>query len=397
MLTSHSNPLPTGLSEADVKRAVITEQLERASRSAGQHCVGTFATGIGAVAALASLEGGGSNMRPLLPWVVLVTVAVAGLFEVLIRNRRTPAAANTVDATLLVVAATGLIVGSVGWFNLSAMQADGYAFAVSAVVIAFCAGSLVALNPLAVLIGASVVPALVSTSAALILSGHPVAAGCTLAVLAIILSSLPNMRANVSELVRAHLVAVHASQHDPMTQVLNRAGLALHTRPGAVVTYIDVDNFKSINDQHGHAIGDQVLCEVAMRLRAVAERSDGVVSRVGGDEFVIVHQHDTVDQQHQMMKQLATAIGAPYSDVGYVNLSFGTAVIEGDHNLSNALSEADQALFRAKRKDDLHVLRESATFDQRQITHHHQPQHRQPQHRQPAQHRAEPRLRVQSS
>lgn len=386
MPTSRSTPLPIDLSEADLERAVIAEQVERSKRGAGQHCVGTFATGVGAIAALASLEGGGEYVRPLLPWLALVTIAVAGLFEVLIRNRRTPTAANTIDATLLVVAAAGLTVGSVGWFNLSAMRADGYAFAVCAVVIAFCAGSLVALNPLAVLVGASVIPALVSTSAALVVSGHPVAACSAMAVLAIIVSSLPNMRNTVSELVRAHLVAVHASQHDPMTQALNRAGLALHTRPGALVTYIDVDNFKSINDQHGHAIGDRVLCEVAIRLRTVADRFGGVVARVGGDEFVIVHHHATVAQQHQMMEQLVAAIRAPYSDVGYVNLSFGTAVIEGDHNLSNALSEADQALFRAKRKDDLQVLRDSAPLKRQPLARGRQ--------QTPG---AEPRLRVQSS
>jgi diguanylate cyclase len=85
-----------------------------------------------------------------------------------------------------------------------------------------------------------------------------------------------------------------AAVTDALTGLSNRAGLLqvgrrlLHEHPdGCGVLFIDLDGFKSVNDQHGHAVGDALLCEVASRLRDVVP-ADALLARPGGDEFVIV-------------------------------------------------------------------------------------------------------------
>lgn len=84
-----------------------------------------------------------------------------------------------------------------------------------------------------------------------------------------------------------------AALHDPLTGVANRRSLetALDARfqagDATLVAYLDLDGFKSINDQFGHAAGDQVLATVADRLR-LALRPEDIVARVGGDEFVLL-------------------------------------------------------------------------------------------------------------
>lgn len=91
--------------------------------------------------------------------------------------------------------------------------------------------------------------------------------------------------------------AAHASLHDPLTGLANRTLLldrlgrviesARRDEAKAAVLYIDLDNFKPVNDRFGHAVGDEVLKEAAARIQGEVRASD-TVARVGGDEFVVV-------------------------------------------------------------------------------------------------------------
>ena len=86
---------------------------------------------------------------------------------------------------------------------------------------------------------------------------------------------------------------------DPLTGLANRrlldelfeASLSRADRTGTplAVAYLDLDDFKTLNDTYGHDAGDIVLCETARRLRSTVRSAD-LVARVGGDEFVIVHE-----------------------------------------------------------------------------------------------------------
>ena len=152
----------------------------------------------------------------------------------------------------------------------------------------------------------------------------------------------------------------HRALHDPLTGLPNRVHLgaildeAGGGRPagsqGAVLV-IDLDDFKAINDTHGHQRGDEVLCAVADRLRSCVRAGDAV-GRVGGDEFVVVlggsctladatAVADTVRERFDAPLELADG---PMS----VTVSVGAALLASDAASADALAIADQAMYHDK-------------------------------------------------
>jgi diguanylate cyclase (GGDEF)-like protein/PAS domain S-box-containing protein len=115
------------------------------------------------------------------------------------------------------------------------------------------------------------------------------------------------------------------------------------------VLMVDIDNFKSINDTHGHEVGDRVLIEVARRLRESVRDSD-FVARWGGEEFVILLRDcplaDAVARAEKIRRQIAEA---PFADAGTVTISVGAAELTADEDLDHWLVRADRALYEAKR------------------------------------------------
>ena len=105
------------------------------------------------------------------------------------------------------------------------------------------------------------------------------------------------MLVDITAMKQAHESMVHAAFHDALTQLPNRLllhdrisqALAAARREGGkvAVCYLDLDGFKAVNDQHGHAAGDELLKAIASRLEAAVRPTD-TVSRLGGDEFVLV-------------------------------------------------------------------------------------------------------------
>jgi diguanylate cyclase (GGDEF)-like protein/PAS domain S-box-containing protein len=101
----------------------------------------------------------------------------------------------------------------------------------------------------------------------------------------------------VTELRRAERELEHRADHDALTGLVNRYRLrvelqaaidhAVGTDGGLALLYVDLDDFKHINDRSGHAVGDRLLREVAERMQ-LAVRQNDVVARVGGDEFVVL-------------------------------------------------------------------------------------------------------------
>lgn len=104
--------------------------------------------------------------------------------------------------------------------------------------------------------------------------------------------------------------------HDPLTECLNSRGLARSfsrsARQLTALAYFDLDRFKLINDLYGHSAGDNVLKQVCQRLQSVLSPKD-LLSRVGGDEFVVAFSGTTIEQAHEVCKQIAHLISAqPY-------------------------------------------------------------------------------------
>ena len=158
----------------------------------------------------------------------------------------------------------------------------------------------------------------------------------------------------------------NASLHDPLTGMPNRVlfndrlehGIAQATRHRWIlaVMFLDLDNFKSINDSYGHQVGDAVLQAVATRLQD-STRTEDTVSRYGGDEFlcVLTQLHEKRDIA-MIAAKIRTAIHAPLSvcvsDVTVdlrLEASIGISVFPKDGaNASALMQRADEAMYGAK-------------------------------------------------
>ncbi|MCU1344013.1 MAG: diguanylate cyclase domain, partial [Acidimicrobiia bacterium] len=154
----------------------------------------------------------------------------------------------------------------------------------------------------------------------------------------------------------------HRATHDPLTGLANRSALIerlagelqADDSPGLLaVLFVDLDNFKIVNDTLGHDRGDQLLIAVTARLRS-AVRPDDLVARIGGDEFVAVMPGLTSpDVARLVADRVARAIAAPFDLDGrkvYVTASIGIAFDdeEGERTPEGLVRNSDMAMYQAK-------------------------------------------------
>ena len=147
-----------------------------------------------------------------------------------------------------------------------------------------------------------------------------------------------------------------AATHDGLTGLPNRSAFVRHldhqrAEGMTAVLYLDLDDFKPVNDQHGHALGDRVLAEVATRLRHAVRPTD-VVARLGGDEFaVLCPAIGDMAAAGALADRLVTEVGRPLCVEGIdvqVGLSVGIAALVDGDGPDEVLDRADQALREAK-------------------------------------------------
>ena len=122
-------------------------------------------------------------------------------------------------------------------------------------------------------------------------------------------------------------------------------------RPGQALSLLmlDIDHFKSINDTYGHQAGDNVLIEVASRVRR-SLRGNDVVARWGGEEFVVMLRDCALPDALRLAEEIRSTIAeVPFGTLGSLTVSIGAAEIRANENLASWLGRADQALYRAKR------------------------------------------------
>ena len=152
----------------------------------------------------------------------------------------------------------------------------------------------------------------------------------------------------------------YEAKHDHLTQIPNRNYFTQtlqqiyadqDLRQQTVLCFIDNNNFKEINDQFGHLVGDAVLQETAKRLLKRVRHND-VVARLGGDEFAIIlksiHNHEHLAQ---IAENLLQSCQEPlqYADQKiYFTFSIGIALAKNTENLEELMSQADQAMYKAK-------------------------------------------------
>ncbi len=161
------------------------------------------------------------------------------------------------------------------------------------------------------------------------------------------LTALPNRRLLLERLQRAMTLARRNNQH------------------GALL-FVDVDNFKKINDEHGHHAGDLLLQQIAARLGRVVRETD-TVARLGGDEFVIVLEHLNADttlactEARQIAAKALVSMAQPYDLDGLIYPSSGSIGITlfnaEEVDLDVLMRQADEAMYRAKRagKNTVHL------------------------------------------
>jgi diguanylate cyclase (GGDEF)-like protein/PAS domain S-box-containing protein len=167
---------------------------------------------------------------------------------------------------------------------------------------------------------------------------------------------------DITERRRAEEKVEYQAYHDALTGLPNRLllkdrltqALAQMERYGAVlaVTFLDIDNFKSINDTLGHPVGDRLLQDVAERLQGCTRQSD-TVARVGGDEFALIFPKlGSATDAAPMAEKVLRAFASPFLVDGHeldVTASLGVAIFPDDGDDPDVLlRNADAAMYRAK-------------------------------------------------
>jgi diguanylate cyclase (GGDEF)-like protein len=168
---------------------------------------------------------------------------------------------------------------------------------------------------------------------------------------------LAQERATLAELRRSEAKVKHQAAHDALTGLANRVlfsdrlGATLGRGTGVTVLFVDLDDFKAVNDSFGHAVGDDLLAAVAGRLTACM-RSGDTVARLGGDEFAVLLEGADEQAAVQTAERLITALAVPMALPGTtvtVGASVGIAVSPpGEGDVGEVLRNADIAMYAAK-------------------------------------------------
>ncbi|MDN5792874.1 MAG: diguanylate cyclase [Brevibacterium aurantiacum] len=172
----------------------------------------------------------------------------------------------------------------------------------------------------------------------------------------------------MADVTNAHHAAERLADlalHDPLTGLANRTlledrlqhwlGIGTRECTQVLVLYIDLDDFKIVNDSAGHETGDQLLLEVSRRL-VEALRPHDTVARLGGDEFVVIAPKmagDSAPASNVVSTRLLTALSAPYHIHGEtysVGASIGMTLSRNGSTPTSLMREADSAMYEAKRK-----------------------------------------------
>ena len=182
-----------------------------------------------------------------------------------------------------------------------------------------------------------------------------------LAALAAMTGEINDLRENVSALKAALSEAESMADHDPLVPLYNRRAfmrelsrlLAFSRRYGldASVIFFDLDGFKDVNDQFGHAVGDQLLCAVADALVSNTRESD-LVGRIGGDEFAAVLtglSQTAAKLKAQQLVDRINEIELPVNNLQIgITASFGLTPFKSEHSAEHHVSLADEAMYADK-------------------------------------------------
>ncbi|BDB20321.1 diguanylate cyclase [Pseudomonas allii] len=170
---------------------------------------------------------------------------------------------------------------------------------------------------------------------------------------------------DVTALTQAEEELRFLAHHDPLTALTNRSlfnarlddalhTARLHNQPLALL-FLDINDFKGINDVHGHAMGDRLLCVIARRLERCVRESD-LVARMGGDEFTVLmtdipSQDAVTGKVAHLLAVMAEPLGPEFGGVKMPSCSIGVAFYPRNGlDADTLLSHADGDMYRVKRQ-----------------------------------------------
>jgi diguanylate cyclase (GGDEF)-like protein len=166
--------------------------------------------------------------------------------------------------------------------------------------------------------------------------------------------------------INDHDKLFHEANHDQLTSLYNRRYMNYlfnmisndkrdkKQDTKTIISLIDIDKFKQINDEHGHAVGDEVLKVIAHRIKSEIRKTDTAI-RIGGDEFLIIHTQHNDYNILNFIKRLIDSINKPVhlEDGRVLKISISIGILLNAQNyddLEKAVKLADHALYEAKEK-----------------------------------------------
>jgi diguanylate cyclase (GGDEF)-like protein len=169
--------------------------------------------------------------------------------------------------------------------------------------------------------------------------------------------ALPQLRAHneaLEQLVYTDALTQVSSRH----YMEQRAELEIsqsHEQHSALCLVVfDLDDFKQVNDTHGHAAGDQALQRISQAARQTLRRHD-VMARYGGDEFVLLMPGLELAQAHDIVQRIQAATSEISIHDSPVTCSYGIAELRHNEEFAALFNRADQALYQAKAKGGNHI------------------------------------------
>ena len=160
-------------------------------------------------------------------------------------------------------------------------------------------------------------------------------------------------------MIHLYRIRAYAANIDPLTGIYNRRGCMSQLGNGDrryALIFIDIDNFKQINDTYGHKRGDEVLKTVA-RIIVTHIRKDDIFCRYGGDEFLLFVANASHEQARIIAEKLRKHIDIHRFDgVENVTVSIGIAIRQKNESIGSLVARADKSLYRAKNEGRNRVI-----------------------------------------
>ncbi len=167
---------------------------------------------------------------------------------------------------------------------------------------------------------------------------------------------------NVRDMIRDILKSTYnihdmfwISYKDPLLDIYNRRilkDIANKDYEGTLL-YLDLDNFKSVNDKYGHDMGDRLLKKFVSTVKGLL-RSEDIILRYGGDEFIIYLRNTDIETAEKIAQRIREKIKEEFLDYG-VTVSIGVVELEENATIYEKISEADKKMYEEKRRKHMNL------------------------------------------